>query len=201
MKLYLVISQADCGDRDFLEVAQAAIAGGVDTVQLREKDLPYEEFLHRAKALHQLTRSAGVPLIINDAVEIALEINAEGIHVGMNDEPPTRIRQRWKKCIGYSIEYLNQLESPEAAAADYLGVSPVFATSTKKDTVTVWGLEGLQKIRSLTSKPLVAIGGIGLQNAEAVLNAGADSLAVVSAICGAEDPYAAASQLKSYFQI
>jgi thiamine-phosphate pyrophosphorylase len=140
-------------------------------------------------------------LIINDAVDVALEMGAEGIHVGRSDEPPSSIRRRWPKCIGYSLEFLEQLESEEVKVADYLGISPVFSTPTKTDTVTEWGLSGIRKIRSLTRLPLVAIGGIHAHNAEAVLAAGADSLAVVSAICSAENPAAVAAHLKSFFPL
>jgi thiamine-phosphate pyrophosphorylase len=99
--------------------------------------------------------------------------------------------------IGYSIEHLSQLDNEQTAVSDYLGISPVFKTDTKTDTVTEWGLEGISKIRQLTEKPLVAIGNIHLGNAKAVINAGADCLAVVSAICGAEDPQKAAYELKN----
>jgi thiamine-phosphate pyrophosphorylase len=199
MELYLVISQEACGARDFLEVAKEAILGGVDTIQLREKSLDHAEFVYRARALHQITLEHNVPLIINDNLEVALEMGAEGIHVGLSDLPPGQIRGKWKGIIGWSIEYLNQLDSPEIQYTDYVAASPVFSTPTKTDTVTEWGIEGIRKIKSLTSLPLVAIGNVNANNARKILDAGADSLAVVSAICQAEHPRKAASQLKYFF--
>ncbi|WP_326983247.1 thiamine phosphate synthase [Chryseobacterium sp. MYb264] len=119
--------------------------------------------------------------------------------MGNNDVQPSVLRETSfeNKVIGYSIEYLSQLESQETVLSDYLGVSPIFKTDTKKDTVTEWGLEGLSKIRMLTDKPLVAIGNIHLKNAKAVMEAGADCIAVVSEICGAENPQKAAFKLKN----
>ncbi|AKK73325.1 thiamine-phosphate pyrophosphorylase [Chryseobacterium sp. P1-3] len=199
-QLYLVISQADCMGKNFLTVAEQAILGGVDLIQLREKNDNTELFLRKAQQLIEITHKYNIPLIINDCVEVAEKVNAAGIHVGNNDTPPTQLRQRphlQDKMIGYSVEYLAQLKNEQAAVSDYLGISPVFKTRTKTDTVTEWGLEGITKIRQLTEKPLVAIGSIHLENAKAVINAGADCLAVVSAICSAADPQKAAYELKN----
>ena len=199
MQLYLVISQDACGSRDFLEVAKQAILGGVDIIQLREKKLQEEEFLYRAQALHKITQLHKIPLVINDNLNVALEVGAEGVHVGLNDMPPVQVRKKWKGMMGWSIEYLDQLTSPEIHAVDYIAASPVFSTPTKEDTVTEWGIEGIKKIKSLSKLPLVAIGGVNIKNARKILDAGADSLAVVSAICQAKDPQGAAYQLKSFF--
>lgn len=198
-RLYLVISEADCKHFPLLQVVEMAIHGGVDIIQLREKNSAPEALLKKALLVKALTDKYKIPLIINDEPAVAVQINAAGIHVGNNDIPPTIIRNKfdYEGIIGYSIEWVRQLQNEETAAADYLGVSPVFNTSTKTDTVTVWGLAGLRKIRGLTTKPLVAIGGIGIHNAAAVINAGADCLAVVSAIAGAIDPRQAAAQLKT----
>ncbi|NLB63934.1 MAG: thiamine phosphate synthase [Fibrobacter sp.] len=199
-KLYLVMSQLDCGDRDLVQVAEQAILGGVDIIQLREKNTDYEDFLQKAQNLHELTQKHDIPLIINDNLNVAQAISADGIHVGLSDTSPTEIHQLWPqrpKMVGYSIEYWDQMQNPDAQLADYLGISPIFATPTKTDTVTEWGLEGIAKIRQATSKALVAIGGINLTNAQNIVRAGADSIAVVSAICGADDPQKAAFQLKN----
>lgn len=198
-KLYLVISEADCKHRNFLDVAEQGILGGVDIIQLREKNAADKAFLNNALRLKEITDKYGIPLIINDNALVAKEANAFGIHVGLNDTPPTVLREVFfqNKMIGYSIEYLDQLKNKDAAVADYLGISPVFRTNTKTDTVTEWGLEGLMKIRKLTDKPLVAIGNIHLKNALAVINAGADCIAVVSEICSAENPQKAAFNLKN----
>jgi thiamine-phosphate pyrophosphorylase len=199
-QLYLVISEADCMGQNFLHVAEQAILGGVDVIQLREKNSSTELFLKKAQQLIELTEKYSIPLIINDKVEVAEKVNAAGIHVGNSDDSPVYLRQRpllTKKMIGYSIEYLSQLDNEQIVVSDYLGISPVFRTDTKTDTITEWGLEGIKTIRQLTEKPLVAIGHIHLGNAKEVMNAGADCLAVVSAICSAPDPQKAAYQLKN----
>ncbi len=197
-RLYLVISEADGAGRDFLQVAEQAIAGGVDLIQLREKNCPTEAFAEKAVGLKKITDREGIPLIINDNVEVAMEIGAAGVHVGNHDMPPVAIRPSFlNKIIGYSIEYLEQLSNAQTTVADYLGVSPIFRTPTKKDTVTEWGLKGITKIRTLTSKPLVAIGRLHRGNARQVMEAGADCLAVVSAICAAPDPRQAALEIKN----
>lgn len=196
--LYLVISTAACRGRNFLEVAEQAIAGGVEIIQLREKNLDSPAFTEKALRLKEITDRYNIPLIINDNVEVANAVQAFGVHVGNNDTPPSEIRARWghQLQIGYSIEYLSQLDNAETAVSDHLGISPVFSTATKTDTVTEWGLGGIQKIRSLTDMPLIAIGNINAANAATVLQAGADCIAVVSAICSAENPEKAAFELR-----
>ncbi|HTN18488.1 MAG TPA: thiamine phosphate synthase [Chitinophagaceae bacterium] len=197
-KLYLVVSAAACRHH-FLTVVEEAILGGVDIVQLREKDLSTKDYLSRALQIKVITDRYKIPLVINDSLEVAQKANAFGIHVGNEDIAPTQIRDRWKECpfIGYSIEYLAQLQHKESEAADYLGISPVFSTPTKSNTVTEWGLEGIARIRQGTHKPLVAIGGMNLSNVTEVIKAGADCIAVVSAICAADDPRKAAYRLKN----
>ncbi|WP_419867967.1 thiamine phosphate synthase [Chryseobacterium sp. CT-SW4] len=199
-RLYLVISEKDCLGKDLIRVAEQAILGGVDIIQLREKDCSDHLFLQNAQRLKELTDKHNIPLIINDNTEVAKKADAEGIHVGNNDTPPLILKQDpffRNKIVGYSIEYLHQLESENTLLSDYLGISPVFRTPTKNDTVTEWGIQGIEKIRSLTDKPLVAIGNINLGNAKQIIKAGADCIAVVSAICAAPDPQKAAWQLKN----
>lgn len=199
-QLYLVISEADCTRRSLLETAELAILGGVDIIQLREKKDSTAGFLRKAQQLIELTDRYKIPLIINDNREVAELSKAAGIHVGNNDTEPVFLRQQptmKNKIIGYSIEYLSQLQNQQTLAADYLGISPVFKTDTKKDTVTEWGLQGITQIRQLTDKPLVAIGNIHVTNAREIIHAGADCIAVVSAICGASDPQKAAYELKN----
>ncbi|AZB19914.1 thiamine phosphate synthase [Chryseobacterium indologenes] len=196
--LYLVISQADCRGKNFLEVAEQAILGGVDIIQLREKNDDTEIFLQKALQLIEVTNKYNIPLIINDNITVAEKANSAGIHVGNHDMAPTELRPLVEdKIIGYSIEDLTQLDNEQTVVADYLGISPVFKTKTKTDTIIEWGLEGINQIRQLTQKPLVAIGNIQVENAKAVIHAGADCLAVVSAICSAADPQKAAYELKN----
>lgn len=198
--LYLVISEEDCLGRDIVWVAEQAILGGVDVVQLREKRKGTADFIAVGQRLKALCNQYRVPLIINDNLDVAIAIQADGIHVGNSDVSPSVIRERWpdeNKIVGYSIEYLEQLSNEEVAAADYLGISPVFKTDTKKDTVTEWGIEGVRTIRKRISKPLVAIGNLNASNAKDVAQAGADCIAVVSAICAATAPKAAATLIKA----
>lgn len=198
-QLYLVISEKDCVGKDFLKVAEQSILGGVDIIQLREKDAT-ENFLFKALKLKEITDTYNIPLIINDHFEVAETVDSTGVHVGNNDISPSILRNKHffkDKMIGYSIEYLCQLENEHTELSDYLGISPIFSTNTKKDTVTEWGLDSLSKIRSLTRKPLVAIGNINLSNANEIIKAGADSIAVVSAICAAQNPQKAAFELKN----
>ncbi|MCL4161536.1 UNVERIFIED_CONTAM: hypothetical protein GTU68_003758, partial [Idotea baltica] len=176
-----------------------AIRGGVDLIQLREKDCDDETFIARAEKLKEITDKYNVPLIINDNLKVAIKVNAFGIHVGTTDIPPSIIRKTWKGCqsLGYSLETLEQLYTQETQVADCLGVSPVFKTLTKENTVTEWGLDGIRRIRDITSKPLIAIGNMNIDTIVPVLEAGADSIAVVSAICSAKDPEKAAFELKN----
>jgi len=197
-RLYLVISEADCRGRDSLWVAKEAILGGVDIIQLREKHAPVDVFMNKAQQMKAVTDRYQVPLIINDNLTVAMQVGAFGIHVGQQDTLPSEVRRAWPGCrlLGYSIEQLEQLQSSEIAAADCLGVSPIFSTATKTDTVTEWGIEGIRQLRGLTDKPLIAIGRMNAGNAGEAIRAGADCIAVVSAICAADDPRDAATELK-----
>ncbi len=198
-RLYLVISEADCAGRDFVSVAEQAVRGGVDLIQLREKQATPDEFLRKAARLQAMLQTYQVPLIINDNLDVAIQSCAFGIHVGRSDCSPAHVRSVWKNCrlLGYSIEHLDQLQTQDVQRSDCLGISPVFRTSTKTDTVTEWGLDGIQTIRQCTNKPLVAIGHINAANAGDVIRAGADCLAVVSAICQAPDPQQAAREIRN----
>lgn len=198
-RLYLVLAADACAGRDFVAVAEAAVRGGVDLVQLREKTADPATFRAHAERLAERLARHNVPLVINDNLAVAQQTGAAGLHVGLSDLPPTQVRAAWPGCglLGYSIEYAHQLSSPEAAAADYLGISPVYRTPTKTDTVTEWGLGGIRAIRAATTQPLVAIGGLHAANTRAVVQAGADCVAVVSAICQAPDPERAAAALRA----
>lgn len=201
-RLYLVVSQEACLGRDIVWVTELAIKGGVDLVQLREKSLREIEFTQTAIRLKAMLDSYNVPLIINDNLVVAKNSKAFGIHVGNNDMSPSLIREAWPECslLGYSVEYIEQLHNNEMKYADYLGISPVFSTATKTDTITEWGLQGIQNIREQTDKPLVAIGNMNESNAFDVIKAGADCLAVVSAICGADNPSKAAEAIRNQIE-
>lgn len=199
LRLYLVTDQSLTRGRTLADVVAAAVQGGVTCVQLREKHLDTRAFLAQALALKALLAPHGVPLIINDRIDIALACGAEGVHLGQSDMPVQAARQLLpaQVFIGWSVESMDDVRDSAALPLDYLGVSPVFATPTKTDTKAAWGLDGLAQVRAATALPLVAIGGIHAGNAQAVLRAGADSLAVVSTLCAADDPHAAATDLRA----
>lgn len=195
--LYLVTDGDLAGGRDLCAIVSAAVDGGVSVVQLREKESSTRALVDHAHALHEILRPAGIPLIINDRLDVALAVGAEGVHVGQSDMPWQTARRLMgpEALIGVSVETLEQALQLGGCDIDYLGVSPVFSTPTKTDTGTPWGLEGLRTLRARTSHKLVAIGGISAANAREVVEAGADGVAVVSAICAAADPKAAAAEL------
>lgn len=197
LRLCLVTDSTLCGERGVLAVVEAAVRGEVSCVQLREKALDTRTFVERARALKAWLAPRRVPLIINDRVDIALACGADGVHVGQSDMSPEDVRRFMPRgLVGLSVESLAQLPAAERAPVDYYGISPVFATATKQDAARALGLDGLRTIRARTTRPLVAIGGIHVGNAAAVMAAGADGLAVVSAVCAAEDPASAARALR-----
>lgn len=196
--LYLVTDRALARGRATAEIVRAAVAGGVTCVQLREKTCGAREFLEEARALRAVTRVLGMALIVNDRVDVALAVGADGVHLGQQDMPITDARRlgppRW--IIGVSAESVEDAVRAEREGADYIGASPVFATLTKTDHAPPLGLEGLRAIRAAVGIPLVAIGGIQVANARDVIRAGADGLAVVSAIMAADSPREAAAALR-----
>ncbi|MBA4145466.1 MAG: thiamine phosphate synthase [Cytophaga sp.] len=198
-RLYLVTDEQACLGRDLIQVTEEAVRGGVDLVQLREKKLTREAFLEKALRMKDMLDRYRVPLIINDNLWVAVQCQAAGLHVGNTDVAPDEVRRMWQvnPMIGYSVEEEVQIKSVSARHANYLGISPVFATPTKTDTITEWGLDGVRQIRSISVKPLVAIGGINKANARHVIAAGADCLAVVSAICSADHPAHAAELIRN----
>ena len=191
--LYLVTDRSLCLGRPLADVVCSAVEGGVTMVQLREKECSTHEMVSLAQSLKTLLAPYNVPLIINDRIDVALAVDAEGVHLGQSDMPVEIARRLIgsKRILGLSVENLDHVRDAEKLPVDYLGVSPIFATPTKTDTAPAWGLEGLRQVRAITKRSLVAIGGINLANAKDVLDAGADGLAVVSAICSAQDPCAA----------
>jgi len=196
--LYLVTDRDLAGGRPTAEIVRQAVAGGVTCLQLREKSCGTREFLAEARAVKAELAGTGVPLIVNDRVDVALAAEAEGVHLGQQDMTIGDARRLtppgW--IIGVSAESVEDAVRAERDGADYIGVSPVFATPTKTDTAPQLGLDGLRAIRARVNIPLVAIGGIHAGNARDVIRAGADGLAVVSAIVAADDPRAAAAELK-----
>ena len=197
--VYLVTDRGMCRNRPLQDVVLKAVQGGVSCVQLREKDLSTRDFIGEAVAVKKILVPFHVPLIINDRVDVALACGADGVHLGQQDMPYAMARKLMgdQAIIGLSVETWEEVESVEKLDVNYIGVSPVFATPTKTDTKEPWGLAGLKKIKAFSRHTLVAIGGINASNAQSVAEAGADCLAVVSAVCSADDPAAAAVKLKN----
>ena len=195
--LYLVTDRSLCGHKSLEDVVLQSIKGGVSCVQLREKDISTRLFVSEAQSIRKLLEPYKIPLIINDRIDVALACGAAGVHIGQDDMPYAIARKLLgpKAIIGLSVETWADVEESQKLDVNYIGVSPVFATPTKTDTKGVWGLAGLQKIKAFSRHPLVAIGGLNVSNVRETISAGADSVAVVSAICTASDPEAAARKL------
>ena len=195
--VYLVTDRELARGRTTLEIAGAAIRGGVSCIQLREKMCSTREFIDESLAIRSLLARHGIPLIINDRVDVALAVKADGIHLGQKDMPCRMARQIIPESmiVGISVESLDDAIAAQKDGADYLGVSPIYPTPTKTDTAQPLGLEGLRSIRSEVDLPLVGIGGLNADNVEAVIHNGADGVAVVSAIVAADDPEAATRDL------
>lgn len=197
LKLYLVTDRGLCGGRDLCEIVRAAAAGGVTMVQLREKDIDTRTFVEEAVALKEVLAPLGVPLIINDRVDVALAADADGVHIGQSDMPYDIARRLLgpARIIGLSVENMRQVVQANSLDVDYIGVSPVFATPTKTDTAAPFGLEGLREAVTLSRHPAVGIGGMNSSTAARVFAAGAAGIAVVSAIMADDNPGEASRRL------
>jgi len=170
------------------EQVERLIAGGAALIQIREKSAASGEFYRSAMAAAEIAGAAGVPLIINDRVDIAIAVGAAGVHLGQEDLPPTQARAMLgtKAIIGYSTHTLEQARAAAALPVDYIAFGPIFPTSSKANADTIVGLEGLRAARQVTGDiPLVAIGGITDSNLLSVLAAGADSAAMIGALISA----------------
>jgi thiamine-phosphate pyrophosphorylase len=200
--LYLVTDRGLSRGRTTLQVVEAALSGGVTCVQLREKTCTTREFIAQALSVKDCLKRHGVPLIINDRVDVAQAVNADGVHLGQNDMPIQTAKTILKDSmiIGISAESLEDAIRAERDGADYIGVSPIFATPTKTDTAPPLGLKGLRDIRKSVKIPIVGIGGLNRENAGEVIKHGADGVAVVSAIVSADDPEQAARKLKTIIE-
>lgn len=188
--LYL-IADADIPTRlPFLQIIEEALQGGVQVVQLRSKKKTTDEFLKIARPVHKLTTSYHTLFIINDSVQVAYEIDADGVHLGQGDLPVDQARKFLgpKKIIGVSTHTLEEARDAERKGVDYIGVGTVFPTASKDDIRGVIGTTGLMEIRKDTKLPIVGIGGIDLTNVASVLAAGADGIAVISAIMKSDNP-------------
>lgn len=201
--LCLVTDRELARGRPTSDIVEAAVYGGASCVQLREKIGSTREFIEQALAIRDFLRIRDIPLIINDRLDVALAVGADGVHLGQNDMPLAVARSIVKDAmiIGISANSLEDAVAAEKGGADYLGVGPIYATPTKTDTAPILGLDGLRKIRKNIKIPLVTIGGLNRSNATQVIRNGADGIAVVSAIVGAEDPEKASRDLMNTIQL
>ncbi|HEQ3585626.1 TPA: thiamine phosphate synthase [Vibrio harveyi] len=195
-RLYLVTD--DQQDLATLKrVVRKAVEGGVTMVQVREKHGDVRAFIERAQAVKDILKDTDVPFIINDRVDVALAVDADGVHLGQSDMPAIIARELIgpNKILGLSIENEEQLAEADSLPIDYIGLSAIFATPTKTNTKKHWGVDGLKMALVTTSLPIVAIGGINESNIPQLSATGVHGLALVSAICHAEDPKAASEYL------
>ena len=197
--LYLVTDAGLSLGRPHVQVVEAAVRGGVTVVQYREKSAGTRQMIEEARELRQLCRAAGVPFIVNDRIDVALAVDADGVHVGQDDMPASLARRLIGKgrILGVSAGSPEEARKAEADGADYIGASPIFATPTKTDAPAPLGVEGLRQLARVVSIPVVAIGGINAGNARSMMTAGAAGVAVVSAIVAAQNVEAAAKEIRT----
>lgn len=197
--LYVVTDREIGLGRTHQEIAEQAVAGGADVIQFRDKNLPFREFLKIACDISKITDDAGARFIVNDRIDAALAAGADGVHLGQTDMPAEYARKISPDdfIIGVSVGNAKEAAIAESAGADYIALSPIFSTGSKKDAGPGYGLKTLAEIRSLSNLPLIAIGGINRGNICEVISAGADGIAVISAVTAAEDIRVATEEMKS----
>lgn len=201
LSLYLVAGTPVAGARGLAETVREAVAGGVTMVQIRDPRAATRQLVEETYALKQMLRPLNVALIVNDRVDVVLAAGADGVHLGQDDMTPSDAR----RILGADFIIGLSVGSPQEFAAsrdhlpavDYLGVGPVAATSTKADAGGAIGVDGVARLRALTPLPIVGIGGLSAGKVAPVIRAGAQGVAVVSAICGADDPAEAARALRA----
>lgn len=200
-RLYLVTDDQQ-NLNTLIKVVEAAVAGGVTMVQVREKGDNVQSFIKRAQAVKQVLQGTQVPLIINDRVDVALAVDADGVHLGQSDMPVKLARKLIgsEKLLGLSIENDQQLLEANNLPLDYIGLSAIFSTPTKTNIKKQWGIQGLEKAMQLSQFPIVAIGGINPTNLDHIIETGVDGVALVSAICHATSPQQAAADLLKQIQ-
>ena len=198
-ELYIITDQRISHGKSHLEVAAAAISGGATVIQFRDKEIRNSEAIEVCHKIHKLTREKGIPFIVNDRVEVARAVDAEGVHLGQEDMSFSSARKILgkEKIIGVSVETVGQALKAAKGGADYLGVGPIYPTATKVDAGEALGVARLREIKKAVNLPVVAIGGINEENLEEVLKVGADGVAIISAVVGAPDITQACRKLKN----
>jgi thiamine-phosphate pyrophosphorylase len=195
-RLYVILDRVAARGRDLLTILDATLAGGCRLVQLREKEWPSGRLLPLAERLRDRCREAGATFVVNDRLDLALALGADGVHLGQDDLPPAAARPllRPGMLLGLSTHSLEQARAAQAAGADYVAVGSMFPTGTKPDFELV-GPQLIAKLRPEIAVPLIGIGGITHDNVAQVIRAGADGVAVISAVCAAAEPEAATRRL------
>ncbi len=190
LSVYLITDAALCARTGLIETVAAGLRAGVTAVQLRDKHASDAELIEQGRALKGLLTGTGVPLIVNDRLDVALAIDADGMHIGQSDGSVAEVREVLgaEAILGLSVQNQDQLQRLDPGLVDYLGVGPVFATTTKPDHSPPLGFEGLAEVCAASPLPVVAIGGLRAEHADSVWAAGAQGMALVSAICAAADP-------------
>ena len=196
--LYIITDRATSGGLTHAEIAERAIAGGADVIQLRDKACGCRELCRTGRELRTITMKTGTLFVVNDRLDVALACGADGVHLGQDDMRAGVARQLTPPgfIIGISVGTVDEAVKAEQEGADYIAPGPVFSTASKHDAGPVLGLEVLQEIRRSVSVPVVAIGGINLENVHEVIAAGADGVAVISAVVGKRNITAAARELR-----
>lgn len=196
MILYAITDRKWLGDKCLVSAVEEAIQGGATFIQLREKDISYEEFVKLAAEVKYITDKYKIPFVINDNVDAALEVNADGVHIGQGDEEIKTAREKLgpHKIIGVSANTVEEAIKAQQEGADYIGVGAIFNTSTKLDAKTV-SFETLSTICSVVNIPVVAIGGICKDNILSLARSKVDGICVISAIFAQEDIKSAAGEL------
>jgi thiamine-phosphate pyrophosphorylase len=182
--------------KDHVAIAEAALTGGADVIQLRDKQGSLRDLVRQARLIQALCRARGATFIVNDRVDVTLAADADGAHVGQEDLPAEAARRLLgpRRILGVSTHSLAQAEAAVGAGADYIGFGPMFATGTKHTGYSPRGLQGLREVRAAVRIPILAIGGISLENVAEVIQAGANAPAVISAIVAAPDIAVAAAE-------
>ena len=202
LSLYLVTDRPLAQGRDMNWIVREAVAGGVTMVQLREKECSTAEFVALARELKMVLQPLGIPLVINDRIDVALAVDADGVHIGQSDMPYEIVRALLgkDKIVGLSVETVEEVIAANALDVDYIGISPVYATPTKTDTLTPFGLEGIEEVMRLSRHRCVAIGGMNRDTIGEVIARGVEGIAVVSAIVAADSPRQASAELANIVQ-
>jgi thiamine-phosphate pyrophosphorylase len=200
--LYVIADRALAGERPLQELVARAIDGGATIIQHRDRESDDRVLYEDALALREVTKERSVPFIVNDRIDMALAVGADGVHLGQADMPPEVARRLLDSAmiLGLSTHSIDEAETAAAAAPDYIAIGPIFRTSTKQNALLPKGTEIISRLKAVLEVPVVAIGGIDRTNASLVGGAGADGIAVISAVIGAEDTAAAARELLREFR-